>query len=150
MRKNIDPDFWLHVAIESWAWDYHLGTAFRQDDPDPLSEMRTLEVNGTLVQGGSRSAKAGLRTKIRVYTSPHLREDKRMGNKNIEHVGSLDRVKGGYEGAIFIPDDALPLVLLMLLHNRYEHINIAALKDGRLTSRVQSFEFTKTMTGDWD
>jgi hypothetical protein len=50
--KNIDPDYWLHVAIDSWAWDYYLGSRFRQDDPDPLSELRSLEIMGTLVQGG--------------------------------------------------------------------------------------------------
>ena len=49
-----------------------------------------------------------------------------------------------------MPDDALPLVLLMLVHGRYGHLNISAMKEGRLSSRIQSYEFTKSMTDDWD
>ncbi|WP_095201270.1 hypothetical protein [Mesorhizobium carmichaelinearum] len=148
-----DPDFWLHVAIDSWEWDYRLGTAFkfkgRDEDHDPLDELRTLSIKGTTVKGAVTAAQAGLAVNIRIHDDPRVRAEQRLGNKRLISVGSLDRVKGGYEGLIFMPDDALPLVLLMLVHGRYGHVNIAALKEARLASRIQSYEFTKSMTNDW-
>lgn len=44
----------------------------------------------------------------------------------------------------------LAFVLMMLLHGRYGHMNIGAVKEGRLASRIRSYEFTKSMTDDWD
>lgn len=148
LRKLKDPDFWLHITIERWEWDYSLGAAW-MDGPDPLAELRGLRLKGKLVKDSGKSVKAGLTAEIRVYEGADFREEKRLGNAKLQDVGRLDRVKGGFEGMIIMPDDALPLVMLMLAMERYGHIDISAWKDGPRSSRVRSYSFKETMADDW-
>ncbi|MER8965415.1 hypothetical protein NKI25_06790 [Mesorhizobium sp. M0808] len=149
LRKLRDPDFWLHVAIEKWEWDYSLGAAW-MEGPDPLAELRALRLKGKLAKDSGKSVKAGLTADIRVYEGAHFREEKRLANAKLQDVGSLDRVKGGFEVMIIMPDDAFPLVMLMLATERYGHIDISAWKDGPRSSRIRSYEFKRTMTDDWE
>lgn len=149
LRKLKEPDFWLHITIERWEWDYSLGAA-RMEGPDPLAELRGLRLKGKLAKDSGKSVKAGLTAEIRVYEGAHFREENRLGNAKLQDVGMLDRVKGGFEGVIIMPNDALPLVMLMLAMGRYGHIDISAWKDGPRSSRVRSYSFKETMADDWD
>jgi hypothetical protein len=138
LKKLRDPDLWLSIAIEQWEWEYSLSISFF-DDPggDPLAEGDTLLINGTAKMKAKSSS---VMVRLRILALSALRPEDRAGTKR-DSVGALDRIRGGFEGAVGAPDTKLPLIVSMLQANRYRRLELALLKVGRLNYAVQGYYF---------
>jgi hypothetical protein len=143
-KKMREPDLWLQVAITRWTWDYSLFLSHLRDDNDPLSELRGIQVFGTTTVKGT---KGELHVRISLLEAPGFREEKRSG-REIPNVGRIDRIKGGFEGAIGVPDDVIPMILTMLAGWHFRRLQLGLWREGPRHYEIMSYGFHKSISDD--
>lgn len=144
-------DFWLGMAIEGWSWDYSLGLGMLMNDPDPLSESKTLRIACRVDKADGPAKMMGLPVSVRAYVGPGYREDKRQGSqRKFDEVGSLSRIKGGYEAFIMMPDDMLPIAITMLASKSWRHLQFSCHKQHSRESAIIGYYFrTEPHPKEW-
>ena len=135
IKELPDPNLWLIVAFEKWHWEYGLGLSWLEVQ-DPIHEDKAIQIFGTTTLG-----KALLKVHLRVVPGSGLNEEYRHKKKNLDQVGTLSRIKGGFEGFIGIPDTALPMVLAMLSGNQYRSLELRLIKGSLRHYSVQRYNF---------
>ncbi len=153
---RIDPqkaklhDFWLFMRIEGWAWDYSLSLSVFEKDRDPLSELKAIEIKGAVDRPDGR-IKVGLSVSLRMISGPGWRKEERQSSNRppLVSVGTISRIpRGGYEGVIVMPDDALPLALTMLASDRWKYLELSCKRRDTRNSDVLGYYFKSSLDDD--
>ncbi|MEQ1955213.1 hypothetical protein [Mesorhizobium sp. CN2-181] len=130
IRKRPDPDLWLEVELTRWEWEYYLSVPLFEGT-EPASEDDGLSLFGTTLL---KPATAPLDITVRCLTVPPPK-------LQLEHVGELWRIKGGFEGVIVVPNTVMHTVVSMFSGDHYRQLDLALSRVGRRQYFISSYHF---------
>lgn len=149
------------LRIEHWDFDYGFGLGFIGTG-EPYSDFRHLKLYSSIIQPKGIKAIRGVVTchptdafaaSSLLREKPRRRSGERLGGAPIEEppklrpVGYVSYRGDNYRARLFMPPDALPLVMQMLSAEKYHFVKFEAKKGGR-DAEIHSFYFTGRLDED--
>jgi hypothetical protein len=136
-----DPDIWMWVEITGWEWEYSFSVPIFEG-PDPASEDDGLTVYGRATVA---RYKEPLAVRLRIlaageYLTPG------PGREPLKMVGSMQRIKGGFEGMIIAPKPMLPSLATMLAGGHFRGLELALHNVMRLHYDISRYSFSHSAT----
>ena len=143
-RPPLDEHVEYIVEITDWDWQYSFGLDRSFHPIGPYSEYRHLHINGRLVRPNAVKAES---VALVFVPSTDLNEANR-GNLHPISVGELQQREETLHGLLSIPEDALPLILQMLIASRAKFIEMSGSKLRWRQTKIRGFRIESKLDED--
>ncbi|MDO9385013.1 MAG: hypothetical protein Q7T86_19375 [Hyphomicrobiaceae bacterium] len=137
------------IEFVDWDWDYMFGIEppGRFSDGDPYMDYRHLHIRGKLLRPTAISIKASI-AEVTCFPDDRLSDLEGRRKHQPKMVGVISHRGKDYQVNLHLPDDALALVLQMMIANRYRYVVIEAEKSFRGEALVRHFRFAGSLDED--
>lgn len=149
-RRRQPMEDYYALSIETWELDYSFSVANEKWHPGEVyADSRHLSVQGTLSH--PRKSAGRLIRLTFVPANNLLGPTAHLYKSRPQSVGCVtwSRNAKAFDGVLSIPETALPLVVSMLLGERFRHVMLTSNGPFRGSLDVASFRFIQTLTADY-